>query len=233
MLPGILHAQSLQNIKAVLQGEMVILTYDLVSSHSADNYSVEVYASHNNFSSPLKAVSGDVGNDIKPGSNKSISWMAKAEIGQFKGSLSFEIRATPYLIIQPYAFTSPAANSKVKKGKTLDIKWTGGLYNEPVTLKLMQNDQLKAVLAETQNKGTYSWQVPKKTPKGEYSILLTAAEGHVLTKPINVVKGGGFGRLMLFMILGGGAYYYFSLDDESPVSPTTPAAKLPLPIDPN
>jgi hypothetical protein len=229
MLPGILLGQSLQNIKASLQKDSVIISYDLVSSHTQDYYTVEVYSSHDNFSNPLKAVSGDVGPEIKPGLGKTITWMVKAEMGPFKGSLTFELRATPYLIVMPFEFTNPAVATIVKKGKSLSLLWAGGVYEENISLQLMQKDNIHSLIAQTKNTGSFTWQVPKSTPKGDYRILLTAQEGSAMSKTVTVKKKGGFGRFMLLMIVGGGAYYYFTLDPPPP----PPAPKLPLPIDPN
>jgi len=65
--------QTITNVVAIQKGNEVLITYDLQCEVSSE---ISLYVSEKgdgNFIGPLKSVTGDVGNDISPGS-KSITW---------------------------------------------------------------------------------------------------------------------------------------------------------------
>src|SRR5688572_22051402 len=72
-------AQKLENINARVQGNQIIIEYDLLSTGEKDRYEIALYASHNSFSSPLGLVQGDVGRNVYPGKKK-ILWEARNEL---------------------------------------------------------------------------------------------------------------------------------------------------------
>lgn len=86
--------QRLENIHAepTANGERVAITFDITGAQEGQRFRVSVYGSHNNYSAPLQQLSGDVG-EILGGRNKRIEWNAKGELGDYTGTVTFEIRA--------------------------------------------------------------------------------------------------------------------------------------------
>ena len=66
-------SQSFENVKVTPNASGIAITYDL-KGNGDETFMVAVFASHDNFSVPLKLVSGDVGKGVKPGVGKTISW---------------------------------------------------------------------------------------------------------------------------------------------------------------
>lgn len=90
-----LFGQSINNISFIQQGKEIIVNYDISGSFNK-KFKVELYVSTdggNNYSGPLKKVSGDVGDNIINGTNKSISWEVLEEMPDFGGQVVFNVRA--------------------------------------------------------------------------------------------------------------------------------------------
>ena len=161
-------SQKLENLKAIAQGDRIVITYDINGTLAGDKCDVQIYSSHNNFSTQLKRVSGDVGNGLAPGNGKRIEWEAKAELGNYKGDLSFEIRAEVKAVL---AFTDAISNTK--RGKSLTLAWRGGAKNQEVKMELLKAGVIQGSLATTNNNGTYQWTVPaKQRTGGGYQIRI-------------------------------------------------------------
>ena len=74
-----IQAQTIQNVNAVFSDGMVTITYDLVDSNFKRKYKVGLAGSHNNFERALARVTGDVGDNIIPGTGKKTgNWRTKA-----------------------------------------------------------------------------------------------------------------------------------------------------------
>lgn len=93
-------AQNINNIKAELDNlnGNIIISYNFnLNSDNKNKYKIEVFYSIDSgktYSEPLEFVSGDAGNDIKPGNNKKISWNYFVEFPEFDGqNIMFKIRA--------------------------------------------------------------------------------------------------------------------------------------------
>ena len=129
--PSLTFSQKIGSLKAAAQGDKIIITYDLTGGVSGDKYNISIFASFNNFSSPLHRVTGDVGKGIIEGTGKRIEWESKTELGNFKGQLSFEVQAE----VIP-AFTLQTKTTSFKRGKTQSIQWRGGDPNQNVKIEL-------------------------------------------------------------------------------------------------
>src|SRR6478609_4866269 len=70
--------------------EKIIVHYILDDSNTGNNYQVSLYSSKDNFAAPLTRVTGDVGNEVKPGPQRKIEWNALQELGNYKGPISLE-----------------------------------------------------------------------------------------------------------------------------------------------
>lgn len=160
-----LSAQSINNVQASLSGTTVIITYDLTTTDNGQKFDVEIKSSHDNFTSALKEVTGDVGPNQSAGLSKKVIWDAKKELGKFTGEISFEITAT--VTFTPMKFMKPTAGSGVKIGKPYSIQWKGGTPDTRLRLELLKNNTSVMDMGNISNTGTYSWNVPKTMEKGE------------------------------------------------------------------
>jgi hypothetical protein len=179
-------AQTVKNVQARAQENSVIISYDLVGSATGQTFDVQLKSSHNNFATPLKEVSGDVGKGQEAGFAKTITWNAMKEIGVFSGNISFEVVAT--LTFTPLQFTQPTAGAGVKIGKPSDVRWEGGATNASLNMQLMRSNQKLFDIGDVGNSGSYTWNVPKTLEKGEnYSLRLLDP-----TKPNDAVMSAEF-----------------------------------------
>src|SRR5258708_39249685 len=102
------YAQSIQNVKASpLQDGKVTVTYDIIGGKANQKFIIELYGSHNNFSSPLIQVTGDVGKDIFGGPGKRIVWSASDELDDYKGEVNFRIKGSAMAMTFIRKLTSP------------------------------------------------------------------------------------------------------------------------------
>ena len=79
VLPTYCFSQKLENLKAEVTGEKIIVTYDITGSQPDDSYNISLYSSQDKYAAPLTRVTGDVGKKIKEGKNKKIEWDAPSE----------------------------------------------------------------------------------------------------------------------------------------------------------
>lgn len=163
------YAQRIENFVAAFTDGKVILTYDLAGTRTDQKFQIEVFSSHNNFSAPLRSVTGDVGAGVSGGNGKRIEWHITTELGNFKGQLSFRLRGSE--TVPNLTLTSPAGG-KLKSGKPTTVQWTGGYPGQQMKLSLLQNGREVQTIATVNNSGNYQWVVPPETPKGEYQIQI-------------------------------------------------------------
>ena len=169
--------QSVENVVARVEGgDKVIIQYDLKGDEQDERFKVKVYSSHNDYSSPLTRVSGDVSDAyaLRPGNAKQVVWEAQ-ELGSFNGELEFEIRAEVHRMLR---VTSPVAGTAVRRGSTTTIRWTGEQGAKKVKIELLKNGSLVDTPGTVNNSGSYSWSVPKGLKKGkDYSLRFTTDAG--------------------------------------------------------
>ncbi len=162
-------AQQIQNLKASVEGERIFITFDLITDSAGDKFDVAVYASNNNFNSPLRLVSGDIGSSVEAGTAKRIVWSARTELGNFKGDLSFELRAT---VVAVFSQTSKLA--AVKRGTSVPLGWHGGKKDEDVKIELLKAGTSVRTLSSSGNNGKYDWSIPgDQKPGKDYQIRMT------------------------------------------------------------
>jgi len=172
--------QEVSNITAELQGEQIVISYDLKHPDQSAKLKVEIRSSHTNFREPLKDVNGEVGENISPGIGKRIFWNYKNELPVgFDQEITFKIEALlpiPIPIpIPALQFLKPTAGSGFRRGKTGVVQWTGGQTSDQVRLELLKNGKRVSNLAQIPNRQTYSWQIPADLDKdSDYQLRLTA-----------------------------------------------------------
>ena len=171
-------SQKLENLKAVAQGDKIIVTYDISQSNAGDKFDIALYASHNNFSSPLQRVNGDVGRGQTPGKDKRIEVDAKNEIANYKGELSFEVRAE---VVAMFALTTRMGS--IKRGKEQSLDWRGGSKAQDVKIELLKAGVSEGIVGTIANNGNYRWSVPAKQKTGtDYQLRLINGREMITTE---------------------------------------------------
>jgi hypothetical protein len=229
------YGQKVTNVKAELIGTDVKITFDLTGKTSADLFEVRLFASHNNFTEPLKMISGSAGKSIKPGNNLSILWKAKEELVNFKGEITFEVRAT--LMGGYYIVSNPSSTSKFKKGKLLPINWNGGEPGEKVKIELVKSNVVISTISESVgNQGSYIWTIPKSTkPSKEYQVRITNTsdvDSKGLSKAFRVKGKSAAPYILVPLVLAGGAGAYVATQGGGTGPVTPPTETLPTPPNP-
>ena len=180
--PLIGFSQKLENLIAVTQGEKIIITYDISSSHPGDRYDIALYASSNNFSSPLQQVRGDVGRGQPEGKGKRIEWDAKSELGSYKGELSFEVRAE---VIAALELKHEIISAK--RGKSVQLDWRGGSKNQDVKIELLKEGAAQGVVGTVENNGTYNWTIASSEKTGSgFQLRFVNGKEIVTTQPFSI-----------------------------------------------
>lgn len=181
-------SQSVQIKDVELAGEEIIVHYDLQDSNPTNEYSLDLYASKDNFSSPLRQVKGDIGEEIKPGLDRKVTWRVRDEFGGYSGQISFEIRGkvfTPIVKFQEFK-----VDKKYKRGKSYPLKWRPGNSN-PVNIELFKGTQRISGEVNHPNSGSSLLSIPADAVKGEdYRIKVTDTKnpsGIVYTQNFRVV----------------------------------------------
>lgn len=154
-----------------LSGDKVIVHYDLDDVDPRHEYQVNLLSSRDKFAEPLKKVSGDV-EEVRPGKDKKIIWDVTKELGAFKGSLTFEVRARVFV---PFVKLTTFDQGKVfKRGKNYPLVWTSGSLGGQVNIELY--DANTRVFGENNipNSGKHEWYIPGNVKKGNnYHLRFT------------------------------------------------------------
>ena len=78
------NAQKVSNVKATENAGKITINYDLEGLIEGEKYKVEIYSSADNYTQPLKYVSGDVGVNVVSGVNKKVLWDANIALQTFE-----------------------------------------------------------------------------------------------------------------------------------------------------
>lgn len=180
-------AQKVDIKKIEMAGEKIIVHYDLDDSNPNNEYKINLFASTNNYGTPMTKVSGDVGEQITNGVNKKITWNVKEELGAYKGNISLEVRGRVHIPVAK--FSGITTNTKMKRGKTHVVTWKAGNTN-PVHVELFKGGQRVSGDLNQPNNGSYSLFVPQHASIGsDYTIRITDArnsEEVVNSQPFSV-----------------------------------------------
>lgn len=209
------HAQTVSIKKVELAGEKIIVQYDLEDSNPNNEYQIQLYSSQSNFSTALTRVKGDVGNEIKPGSNKKIEWSIREELGPYKGKLSLEIRGRMFISVAK--INNISEGEKFKRGKSHTVTWKPG-NNNTVTIQLLKGDQPVSTQNNQSNNGSYTFFIPTHTAIGkDYSIRITdTSDGQNFTtsQPFSVTrKIPLLLKVVPILAVGGAAVFFLGSDD--------------------
>jgi len=164
-------AQTVVIKKVELAGENVIVHYELEDSNPNNEYLINLYSSKDNYFAALTKVSGDVGAEVKPGTNKRIVWKIRDEYGGYKGKIALEIRGKVYI---PFAKLQGFDTKKTyKKGTTMNLKWKAA-GSSPINIELYKGGQRVAGDMNIPNNGSHSLFIPKHVGNGkDYRLKMT------------------------------------------------------------
>ena len=164
-------AQKVTINKVDLQGEQIIVYYDLEDANTNHEYLLSLYSSNDNYSNPLKNVTGDVGGEVKPGANKKIIWNIRQEYGGYKGRIALEIRGrvyTPFVKLENFS-----VSKAYKRGKTYNIGWKAGSTN-PIHIELYKGSLRLDGAMNHPNNGIYTLNIPAKSkPGNDYRLKIS------------------------------------------------------------
>lgn len=203
--PFFLQAQRIDNVRAQSIGDQIIVNYDLVGSQEGQEFRIELYSSVDNFATAVFRVTGDVGPRVRSGTQRRIIWDSKAELTDYKGAVTLEIRGEP-LAALPTANTNPTSTQtqvtqtpvnntmnfrspsggSVKRGKPMTISWTGGVLSDNITLDLLKGGARDRQLSQMTNIGSYQWSVPPKMDKGYYQVRLQSPGGEITSAEFQI-----------------------------------------------
>jgi hypothetical protein len=171
-----IYAQTVTINKVELAGDKIIVHYNLENSNPSSNFLLNLYESKDNFSTPLAKVTGDVGSEVKPGSNKKIEWNVRQEYGNYKGKLALELRGKVYVpFVKLQTFTTAAS---YKRGKTHDLVWSPG-NTDPINIELYKGNQRIQGGMSQPNNGTYSLNIPSDAKTGsDYRLKISSAKNN-------------------------------------------------------
>lgn len=201
--------------------------YDLKDSVSGHTYTVRVYSSKDSYTDPLTKVMGDVGQEVKPGVNRKITWNAKEELGtDFEGKISLQVRGKLYV---PFIHFDRFKEHEVyKKGKEFDILWKGGRPSSLLNFELERDGKfVQAPFTNVPNLGNYTAKIPASVKPGSgYRFKITDSknkEEYIYTNEFTVKRKVPLGlTLAPVMVIGGvGLVLYLTRekDIEDPPQP--------------
>jgi hypothetical protein len=164
-------AQKVSVKRVEIAGDKIIVHYDLEDSNPNNEYQIALYSSQSNFGTALTKVKGDVGNEVKPGTDRKIEWSIREELGPYKGRISLEVRGKQFVTVAK--FTNITSATKMKRGKSHTITWKPGSVN-PINIEFLNGGQQISVQLNQPNSGTYTLFIPKSQSKGKgYIVRIT------------------------------------------------------------
>lgn len=168
----------------------IVIHYNLDDENPLHAYTVNVFSSHDQFAKPLLKLSGDYGNEIKPGSDRKITFHITEELGNYEGEIEFELRAKMYVPFMK--MTDFNSVMKYKRGKNYPLVWKTGNPGGHVDIELYQGDKRIYSDRNVANTGKFDWQIPGNVnPAGNYRLKFTnvkSREETYLTPPFRIAN---------------------------------------------
>jgi hypothetical protein len=182
-------AQKVAVKRVELAGQKIIVHYDLEDSNPNNEYQIFLYSSQNNYTTALTNVKGDVGNEVKPGSNHKIEWSITDELGPYKGKLSLEVRGR---VFTPVAkINNIATGASFKRGKSHQVNWKPGNSNA-INIELFKGGQRVSGELSQPNNGSFTLFIPEHASIGkDYTVKITDtrnSEDFVYSQPFTVKR---------------------------------------------
>lgn len=221
-------AQKFSIKRVEVAGDKVNLYYDLVDTIASRSYTINLFSSRDNFITPLAKATGDLGLEIKPGSNKKIVWSAKEELGaDFEGKVGLEVRGRLYI---PFVRLD-GLNKTFKRTRPTEITWSGGTQQNILNFDLYKGDEKITSFPNIANVGHYTLTMPMTVKPGKgYRFKITDSKNKdqiVYSQPFAVKsKIPIYIKAIPVVVVGAGVYFLVSGNKEpknipDPASPET------------
>jgi len=227
-------AQRITNLNTTLIGENIEITYDLIDDKGGQTFDLQFYSSHDNYTSPLINITGEVGEEITPGTNKKAIWEAKKELGGFKGQLFIEIRG---IVTPPFVrILSPKTGDKFKPGKNMEILWDTDVTGS-LGIDLYWNGSKVSTVTGAASAGKYNWTLGKDITKqsGYYLVFTSGSKAGKTVESLPFTVSGGmpiWAVVAGVAVVGGVVGVVMSGGEEPPVDDPVVNTDIPDPIKP-
>ena len=160
-----LYAQELENVSYHLENDTVYVQYDFLKGASNTDYEFYLYSSLDNFKTPLKNVSGDIGKHVRTGSNKLVKWAAVKELGTFKGDISLKIKGEKYI---PFVkFENIPGKFHLTRGKDFELHWTTASDIDKIDIQIYRFNVPVTEIQKIPNTGAYILNIPNDLKAGK------------------------------------------------------------------
>ncbi len=224
--------QAIENVKASLEGENMVITYDLVNSTINEKFTVSLRSSHNNFASALMGLSGDVGENILPGKGKRVVWALKSELpSDFDADIAIKVKAS--LLAEPLT-VNPLAQNTVRKGQSVALKWQGGRSTDKITISLLKEGVPQEQVANSiSNSHQFQYTVPSALKGSGYSFKISTAHAEVITSSFRVKSKIKAIFIIVPVAIIGVAAAFLGGGKTETGGTTTTAQDLPVPLKPS
>lgn len=220
-----LFGQRKENLRAAFANGKVTILYNVTGGKERQTYSIQVFGSHNNYSSPLRLVTGDVGDGVKGGNDRKVVWDAEAELVTFSGGITFRIQGE--LVPLKLNVIRPAVGGTLRRGKGVLILWEGGLPDQNVRIELFRGNERVTLAGDSKNTGSYSWNVPKDLAKGPYTLHMNCGQEKTISEIFTVKAKIPMGLKVAAGVLVAWAIVLL-IPDKAVVDPKLPLAPDPL-----
>jgi len=215
--------QSISISRIDMQKDKLIIFFKLEDANPNHLYQVSLYASKDNFASPLTKVIGDVGTEVKPGDNKKIEWDMVKELGSYNGDLELEIRAGVFV---PFVkLTSFSNEEKYKRGKAYPLLWSSGNMGGQVDIDLIKDQTRVTGDRNVPNTGKYEYAIPGSVKPGMYQLKFTNTRNrdeYVYSEVFRIVPKVPFiAKAGAALLVGGGVYLLLNTAGGDNTTPPT------------
>lgn len=224
-------AQTVTIKKIELAGEKIIVHYDLDDSNPNNEYKLDLYASKDNFITALTKVKGNIGSEVKPGTDRKIEWSIIEEYGPYKGKVTLEIKGKVYIpFVKLQNFNT---DKSYKRGSSHNLGWKPG-NNNPINIELFKGGQRITGEMNQPNNGSHTLFIPSSAKPGkDYRLKISDSRnvedvlytGNFTVKPkvpmllkaLPILAAGG-----ALAFLSGGGEKGPTGDQEIPAPPALP-----------
>jgi hypothetical protein len=219
MIPLAVAAQKISLSRIDVEKDKLVVYFALDDTNPNHNYQVSLFSSKDNFATPLTKVTGDVGTEVKPGSEKKIEWNMVQELGVFKGELAIEVRAGVFV---PFVkLTNFDTEKKYKRGKAYPLLWSSGNMGGQIDIDLYDGQSRVNGDRNVPNTGKYEFAIAGSVKPGSgYRLKFTNTRNrdeYIYSQPFRIVPkiplalkvGGG---LLVF----GGLYFLLGSGSDAP-----------------
>jgi hypothetical protein len=219
LVPTFLSAQKIVLSRIDLEMDKLVVYFSLDDTNPNHTYQIALYSSKDNFATPLTKVTGDVGTEVKAGSEMKIRWNMSQELGAYKGDLSVEVRARVFI---PFVkLTSFDTSRKYKRGKTYPLLWSSGNMGGQIDIDLFEGQNRVDGDRNVPNTGKYEFAISGSVKPGkDYRLKFTNTRNrdeYIYSQPFRVVpkvpfalKAGGVA------LVAAGVYFLLGNDDTPP-----------------